>query len=86
MSKGGEASDHFVDNTSEAPPIYCFIVALLLDDFWRQIFRRAADGHCLFIFEVERAGEAEIGDLDVTGLIKEDVFGFETEWLGEYSR
>ena len=86
MPEGREAGDHFVDNTAETPPIYGLVVALLLDDFGREVFGRAADGHGLFVFEVEGAGEAEVGDLDVAGLIKQDVLGFETECQGQYSR
>ena len=54
-------------------------MALLLDDLGSQVLRSAADGHGLHVLEVERLGQPEVSDLDVAGLIKEDIFGLETE-------
>ena len=79
MSEGREAGEHFVDDAAKAPPIDGLVVSLLLNDFGGEVFRSAADGHGLFVLEVEGAGEAEVGDLDVAALIKQHVFRLETE-------
>ena len=41
----GETSDHFMNEAAETPPIDINSVSNFLDDFWRQIFRSAANGH-----------------------------------------
>jgi hypothetical protein len=86
VAEGWESSDHFVDDTAEAPPVDGLIVTLFLDHFWGQVLGSSADRHSLFVLEVECAGEAEVSDLDVTGFVEQDVLGFEAAWREQYSR
>lgn len=78
-AEGRKPSDHLKDDAAEAPPVYWPIMALLFDHLGSQVLRSAADGHSLLILKIERFGESKVGDLNVAGLIKEDIFWFETE-------
>lgn len=82
---GGEAGDHLVDDAAEAPPVNGLSVALLLDDLRRQVLGSPADGHCLLVLVDEGLGQAEVSQLYVSGLVKEDVLRLEAKWGMAYS-
>lgn len=77
-AEGRESGDHFIDDTAETPPVDSLIMSLLLDDLGRQVFGSAADGHGLFVFEIEGAGESKVSHLDVPHLIQQDILRLET--------
>lgn len=83
--EGREASDHFVQEASKAPPVDVGSMADFLDNFGCQVFRSAADG-CGGLFVLEDLGKTEVGEFDVADAINDDVFGFEAEFGGSYSR
>lgn len=44
VGKGINSSDHFINNDPERPPVNRLTMALILQNFWRQILRRATKG------------------------------------------
>jgi hypothetical protein len=53
VAEGREASNHFVDDAAETPPVDGLIVALLLYHLRRQVLRSTADRHRLLVLEVQ---------------------------------
>jgi hypothetical protein len=81
-----KSSQHLINDASKAPPVDSFTVAELLDDFWRQVLRSAANGHGLLVIMMESLGKSEISKLDVPGPIEKDIFRFQTGLIKIYSR
>lgn len=65
-----------MNEASETPPVDINLMSHFLDDFGRQVLGSAADGSgCLF--GGENLGEAEVGELDVTNFVDDEIFGFQ---------
>ena len=68
------ARKHFEDQHAQRPPVDELVVALALDDLWSQVLRRAAEGVGAVADDL---GKAEVGDLDVSLLVDEEVLRLE---------
>jgi uncharacterized membrane protein len=65
---------HFVEKSTQAPPIALHGVAFSIDDFWCQVLRSSTKGMRLGLVAEACLGEAEIGDAYVSSKIKQDIF------------
>ncbi len=63
--KGWFPCYHLHNNTAQTPPIHLFSIALFQEYFWGQVFRSAAEGHCIPVGLHAHFGKPEIGYTDV---------------------
>jgi len=74
------AAEHLVEESAQTPPVSSFAVPDALDDLWSQVLGSSTVGVCLGVDLVGRYSlfrESEIGDLDVSLVVKEDVLRLE---------
>ena len=84
-----ESSAHFKNKNAQRPVIYRLIVTLTQNDFGRQVLRGSTKGPSTtltflwrFFLEYDKItlnslGKTEIRNLEVTGLVDQDVFRFQ---------
>lgn len=70
--------EHFVDKSTQTPPVNRFVMPLPCNDFWRQILWRAAEGKGLSVLCIDPLlRKAEICYLNVPRAVKDNVFRFQ---------
>ena len=74
IGKGINTSDHFINNDPERPPINRLAMALILQNFWGEILRRATKGKSSVL---DHFSKTKISQLNVAIRRNEQVFRFE---------
>jgi len=80
-----KACHHFMNETTEAPPIYVDTMAHLFNDLWRQILRSTTN-RCGRLFLAKNFGQSKICEFDIPDSIDDDVLGLEANLGRSYSR
>ena len=75
--KGGNANQHFIDESSQTPPVSRSSMARSCQYFGRQVLRRAAERRRRDVVVDAFLGQAEICEFDVPVRVQQDVLGFE---------
>lgn len=74
--KRSNPNDHFVDQNTERPPIYCEVVPGPNNNFWRQILRSSTKRIGFLTKVLHDFSHSKIGQLDVAIDVYQYVFRF----------
>ena len=70
VPKRRKPGDHFVDNTSKAPPVNSFVMTLLPDNFRSEVLRSTTDRHSFFILVSQCLGQTKVCEFYVPSFIE----------------
>ena len=73
--EGVDSSVHFIDQNSESPPVDCFSVTLVQNNFRSDVFWSSADGEGSAFGQ--KLGESEVCEFEVAVVADEKVFWFQ---------
>lgn len=72
-----EASEHFIDEGTEGPPINFFVVALTAQHFGGNVLGWAAEGVCFGVKSQSSLAQSKINEANVTLHVEQQVLGLE---------
>ena len=75
--EGRVASEHFMNEAAETPPINISAVSDFFYDLRCKVFRSATKRHCNRVLRVKYFGKSEVSKLKVSILINDNILWFE---------